>query len=298
MGGKLSQLMTDWICIATEGETVDGRVIPASWLTEMAETYDLELYTALIWPEHERYWGNSGEVLELKSEVNDMGLTKLYARLCPTDDLIYSNRRNQLLFASIEPVENFRGSGKTYLKGLGVTNTPASIGTDRMRFNAQKNNAIYGAPVPFVIDMVTTRPGDKKMSEEKKPLWQSLFGAKQPEPAPEPAPVADRQGDNKEFTEAMKGMAQAVVDLQQKYNALSGDKEKITQLEKTVGDIKEQITEITQLFNTEKAKEQVKELFTALPDLLPKFKKLDETFSKLPDPNPGEKEKTTASMIC
>lgn len=293
MGGTSSQLMTDWICIATEGETVDGRDIPASWLTEMAETYDLELYTALIWPEHERYWGNSGEVLELKTEVTDTGLTKLYARLCPTDDLIYSNRRNQLLFASIEPVENFRGSGKTYLKGLGVTNTPASIGTDRMRFNAEQNNAIYGAPVPFVIDMVTTRPGDKKMSEEKKPLWQSLFGAKQPEPTPKPAPAPLPQGDNKEFTEALSGMAQAVVDLQQKFNAINSGAEKITQLEQVVGDLKTQITEITQLFSTDTAKE----LFTALPDLMPKFKKLDETFSKLPDPNPGEKGNTAAPMI-
>ncbi|WP_413502313.1 GPO family capsid scaffolding protein [Serratia proteamaculans] len=293
MGGTSSQLMTDWICIATEGETVDGRDIPASWLTEMAETYDLELYTALIWPEHERYWGNSGEVLELRSEVTDTGLTKLYARLCPTDDLIYSNRRNQLLFASIEPVENFRNSGKTYLKGLGVTNTPASIGTDRMRFNAEQNNAIYGAPVPFVIDMVTTRPGDKKMSEEKKPLWQSLFGAKQPEPTPKPAPAPLAQGDNKEFTEALSGMAQAVVDLQQKFNAINSGAEKITQLEQVVGDLKTQITEITQLFSTDTAKE----LFTALPDLMPKFKKLDETFSKLPDPNPGEKDNTAAPMI-
>ncbi|MEX3171581.1 GPO family capsid scaffolding protein [Serratia quinivorans] len=293
MGGTSSQLMTDWICIATEGETVDGRDIPASWLTEMAETYDLELYTALIWPEHERYWGNSGEVLELKTEVTDTGLTKLYARLCPTDDLIYSNRRNQLLFASIEPVENFRGSGKTYLKGLGVTNTPASIGTDRMRFNAEQNNAIYGAPVPFVIDMVTTRPGDKKMSEEKKPLWQSLFGAKQPEPTPKPASAPLSQGDNKEFTEALSGMAQAVVDLQQKFNAINSGAEKITQLEQVVGDLKTQITEITQLFSTDTAKE----LFTALPDLMPKFKKLDETFSKLPDPNPGEKDNTAAPMI-
>lgn len=293
MGGTSSQLMTDWICIATEGETVDGRDIPASWLTEMAETYDLELYTALIWPEHERYWGNSGEVLELKSEVTDTGLTKLYARLCPTDDLIYSNRRNQLLFASIEPVENFRNSGKTYLKGLGVTNTPASIGTDRIRFNAEQNNAIYGAPVPFVIDMVTTRPGDKKMSEEKKPLWQSLFGAKQPEPTPKPAPAPLPQGDNKEFTEALSGMAQAVVDLQRKFNAINSGAEKITQLEQVVGDLKTQITEITQLFSTDTAKE----LFTALPDLMPKFKKLDETFSKLPDPNPGEKDNTAAPMI-
>lgn len=55
MSSAASHLMTDWICIATEGETVDGREIPASWLTEMAETYDpAGTYTALIRPEHER----------------------------------------------------------------------------------------------------------------------------------------------------------------------------------------------------------------------------------------------------
>ncbi|MBQ4796817.1 phage capsid protein, partial [Pectobacterium versatile] len=51
----MSQLMTNWICIATEGETVDKRVMERQWLIDAAETYDPQLYTALIWPEHETW---------------------------------------------------------------------------------------------------------------------------------------------------------------------------------------------------------------------------------------------------
>lgn len=296
MSSAASHLMTDWICIATEGETVDGREIPASWLTEMAETYDpAGTYTALIWPEHERYWGSAGEVLELKAEKSDTGLTKLYARLSPSPSLIYSNRNNQLLFASIEPVENFRNSGKTYLKGLGVTNQPASIGTDRMRFNAKQRNTIYGTPVPFVIDMVTERPGDKQMSDEKKPLWMSLFGVKPQEsekPVVKTPENKDKSGE--EFTEALQGMAQSLSDLQGKYNAVEQSLQKYSELEKTVTELKKQFSEITQ----ELGSEQAKELFKSLPDLLPKFKKLDQAFTQLPDKNPGEKEQTTTPTIC
>lgn len=290
MTGKTSHLMTDWICIATEGETVDRREIPASWLTEMAETYDPSLYTAMIWPEHEKYWGNSGEVLALKAEAVDNGPMKLFARLCPTDSLIYANRRNQLLFASIEPDPDFRSSGKCYLKGLGVTSTPASVGTERMRFSAEKNNTIYGTPVPFVIDMVTERPGEKEMSDDKKPLWKSLFSVKEPEQE------KPKQEENKpEFSlEALKGMAQALADLETKFNQLTTDIESCKKLAAAVEELNKNYSDIKKMFESDDAKQ----LFNALPDLLPKFKKLDDVFTQLPDANPGEKDKDhTAPMI-
>lgn len=46
----MSQLRTTWICIATEGETADGREILHEEIIDMAETYDPSLYTAMIWP--------------------------------------------------------------------------------------------------------------------------------------------------------------------------------------------------------------------------------------------------------
>ena len=59
-------LRTDWVCIATEGKAVDGRDITRDWLTDMAETYDPDFYTALLWPEHDR-WSNFGVVQALNN---------------------------------------------------------------------------------------------------------------------------------------------------------------------------------------------------------------------------------------
>jgi len=288
MPGPSSHLMTDWICIATAGETVDGREIPEAWLTEMAETYDPELYTALIWPNHERYWGNSGEVLELKTEKED-GVAKLYARMCPTDDLIYTNRRGQLLFSSIEPEPNFRGTGKCYLEGLAVTDSPASVGTTRIRFNADKSKAIYGAPVPFVINMVTERPGEKYMSGEKA-NWRTLFGIKEPE---QQKPEPKKENENTFSNEAIAQLAQAVAEMETQYNKLCSDVEAVKKAAEDFNSIKLQFADVKKLLESDSAKQ----LFEGLPELLPKFKKLDETFSKLPAQNPGEKENTVATMI-
>ncbi|MGE2624432.1 GPO family capsid scaffolding protein, partial [Escherichia coli] len=49
----MSHLKTGWLCVATEGDTVDGRVLERRWIIDMGETYDPNHYAALLWPEHE-----------------------------------------------------------------------------------------------------------------------------------------------------------------------------------------------------------------------------------------------------
>ena len=170
----MSQLMTNWLCIATAGDTVDGRIIEESWILESAELYDRHLYTACIWPEHERWFGSMGEVLALKAERDEEGTLKLYAQLRPNQHLLQANRDGQLLFTSAEftPTGNFRGTGKTYLEGLGVTCSPASVGTDRLQFNKNGKKFRYGALKPLVFDEV------KQFKEEKMAKgkgWRSIF---------------------------------------------------------------------------------------------------------------------------
>ena len=111
-----STLRTGWVCIATEGKAVDGRDITRDWLTDMAETYDPTYYTAVIWPDHDR-WSSYGTVQALKTEEVD-GKLKLFAILCPNRDLIYWNQSGQYQFCSIEPFENFADLGRTYLLGV------------------------------------------------------------------------------------------------------------------------------------------------------------------------------------
>ena len=139
-----SKLKTDFICIATSGYTVDGRQITAQELHEMAETYDPEHYTANLWPEHRR-WFNMGQVIELKAEENEKGETQLFAIIAPNKELIEYNRAGQYLFTSIEITPNFRNSGKAYLSGLGVTDSPASVGTTELKFfNVEQKGSVCG----------------------------------------------------------------------------------------------------------------------------------------------------------
>ncbi|AUI86598.1 phage capsid protein [Vibrio azureus] len=132
--------MSDWKIIATEGPTVDGRKITREWLTQMAESYSLDEYPALIWPEHRRFYGfgeNWGKVVELKAEEKD-GKMRLFAKLEPNDFMLEANRKKQKLFTSIEPNPDYKGEGRCYLMGLAATDSPASTGTSLLQFSRKE----------------------------------------------------------------------------------------------------------------------------------------------------------------
>lgn len=132
-----SSLVTDWKCVATSGPTVDGRVLQPQWFIDMAETYNPGTYTAKIWIDHMRY-ASYGSVRELKAEEVD-GVVKLYAKISPSRSLLQMNQVwEEYLHFSIEVTEDFAKTGKTYLTGLAMTDQPASLGTDEMRFTKVK----------------------------------------------------------------------------------------------------------------------------------------------------------------
>ncbi|MGX6032115.1 GPO family capsid scaffolding protein, partial [Escherichia coli] len=132
-------LMTDWTCIATSGPTADGREIDPQWLIDAAETYSRNTYTAMLWPWHtddyasRQFTNNLGEVDALKVETEG-DKVKLYARLIPNRFLIEANSYGQKLFTSAELAGNFAKSGRDYLLGVAVTDIPASLSTEKIRF--------------------------------------------------------------------------------------------------------------------------------------------------------------------
>lgn len=132
--------------VAVEGMTTDGRKIERNWIEEIASTYNRSTYGARIWMEHMRGmfadgpFKAYGDVLAVKAEEVDIdGVKKLalFAQIEPTDDLIAMNKAKQKIFTSIEVREKFSDSGKAYLMGLGVTDSPASLGTDILEFAAK-----------------------------------------------------------------------------------------------------------------------------------------------------------------
>lgn len=192
-----STLRTGWVCIATEGTTVDGREITAAWLTDMAETYDPEYYTALIWPEHER-WSNFGYVQELKTEAVD-GKLKLFAILSPTRDLVYYNQVGQYRFCSIEPLEQFADLGRTYLRGLGVTDEPASTGTTHLKFkNKNGESRLIGTSEP--LDLSTFKlPKHEKADGLITKFFSFLASHGETDPKPTPSHPEDEDMTKEQF---------------------------------------------------------------------------------------------------
>lgn len=135
-----------WTRIAVEGATTDGRTIERSWIADMAAQYSQNTYGARINCEHIKgYWpggefGAYGDVVALKSEEVDIaGIKKLalFAQLEPNEALLALNKKGQKVYTSIEVQPKFADSGKAYLVGLAITDTPASLGTEALSFSAK-----------------------------------------------------------------------------------------------------------------------------------------------------------------
>lgn len=149
MAGKTDKkkLRSKFFRVAVEGATTDGRVIERQHITDIAASYDPQLYGARIWVEHMRSlmpdgpFKAFGDVLAVKAEEVEVGGVKklaLFAQIEPTDALVAMvNNDKQKLYTSIEIAPKFADTGKAYLQGLAVTDTPASLGTEMLAFAAQ-----------------------------------------------------------------------------------------------------------------------------------------------------------------
>lgn len=265
----MSHLKTDWLCIATEGDTVDGRQIYREWIIDMGETYlpgTPNHYGAMIWPEHSRDWGNFGEVAECMWQDGEDGLARLYAKITPNNNLIYANREGQMVYFSIEPEEDWRGSGRTYLGGLGVTDQPASVGTTRLRFSAKRNLAKHG-----YYACVMSMSGKITQETKMKTPWQELFGIKTKKKT-----FAEGEGGEGEEVSAdevlakLQALAEAVNDIDNRLKTLEGNVETIAEVVDT---------------------EEFASLRDSLPTILANFGKLDKKVTTLPQRQFGDKNK-------
>ncbi len=149
-----SHLRTKPLSIAAEGLTVDGREITEQDILDIVETYDPAMYGARINLDHERDWsgwaaknlsnvdipGILGDVLSVEAKKNEAGVLCLYAVLAPNASFVLLNQADQAVYFSIEISRNFRGTDRTYLMGLAVTDYPASCYTDRVKFNKENNS--------------------------------------------------------------------------------------------------------------------------------------------------------------
>lgn len=258
----MSQLCTDWLCIATEGDTVDHRELKREWLIDAAETYDPELYAALIWPEHERDYGNGGSVKQVMWQEGDDGLVRLYAKISPNMSLIEANKRDQLLYFSVELTEDgdFRGTGRSYLEGLAATDSPASVGTSRMRFSKRKTK-------PGCYRYKFGRNG--QVEQEKDMSWQKMFGIN-------PKKFVE---DDQETTEPLDGDK-----LQALAEALNNLEGRVSAIETQLADTQESVDTIAEVVDTQ----EFATLRENIGAVIKNFGKLDNKITQLPKHKRGD----------
>ncbi|QLG94917.1 GPO family capsid scaffolding protein [Pseudomonas yamanorum] len=147
-------LVSFWKRVATSGPTIDGRVILPQELRDIAETYSTAKYTASIWSEHERWPGSYGTVYAVRlaeeGEGLEPGQVALEAQLKPNDKLLSLNDQGEKLFSSIEILPDFAKTGKAYLVGLAVTDSPSSLGTQELYFSRKTGEPVhFAAAVPL-----------------------------------------------------------------------------------------------------------------------------------------------------
>lgn len=136
--------------VGVAARTVDGREIKREYIEKAAKLYNPDVYGARINLEHIRSvtadspFKALGDVLsvEFKMEkVGDKERPVMYAELDPTDDLVAMNKSGQKVFTSMELQPDFPEPGDWYLVGLAVTDSPASMGTQRLSFSAAETSA-------------------------------------------------------------------------------------------------------------------------------------------------------------
>lgn len=150
-------MKTKRFLLATSGSTVDGRVIEADHLRQMAESYDPKVYSARLNIEHIRGISSEGpfraygDVLSLETEEVTVTFngkpeqrTALYGVFDVTEEAQALNQAGQKLYPSIEIHPDFAGKGFAYLMGCALTDSPASIATERLQFTSQLSAAVPG----------------------------------------------------------------------------------------------------------------------------------------------------------
>ncbi|MBZ7408199.1 GPO family capsid scaffolding protein [Klebsiella grimontii] len=138
--------------VAVSGNTVDGREIQPQHLRDAAANYSQEVYGARVNIEHYLSmfpgsdFGAMGDVVALSTEdITDgplAGRTALYAEIEPSDRMVQMTNKGQKVYSSIELHPQFALNGKAYVVGLAMTDTPASLGTDRLKFAAQQRASV------------------------------------------------------------------------------------------------------------------------------------------------------------
>ncbi|MBA5197923.1 GPO family capsid scaffolding protein [Pectobacterium aroidearum] len=230
--------------VAVSGATVDGREIKPEHLRDAAANYSPEVYGARVNVEHylspypDSDFGAMGDVTALSAEdITDgplSGRTALYAEIEPSARMKQLTDAGKKVFSSIELHPQFALNGKAYVMGLAMTDTPASLGTERLKFTAQQRAQVMAfnnqqAEAPMFSDAIEADVIELTVQrgEEGKQWFNRVMGIL----------GKGKKSDDERFSQvhqAVEVVAQSQADLSDQFSAVeqarASDKQAIEKL--------------------------------------------------------------------
>lgn len=241
--------------VAVSGVTADRREISGDMLKAAATSYNPSVYGARVNIEHilsplpGSEFSAMGDVVGLSTEdITDgplAGRTALYAEIEPTARMMSLLNDGKKIYSSIELEPQSTITGGPYLRGLAMTDTPASLGTERLAFAAQQRmqlmtfNCQQGDVAMFTAAMESELIELTEQRQEEGTQWfnrvMGIIGR-------------GRKADDASFSriqEAVEGVATSQADIIDRFNALETrhqqDSQKITSLTTELTTLKEKL---------------------------------------------------------
>ena len=246
--GTKSQLFRVFV----EGETIsDGRKITADMIDECVATFDLKTYTPRINIEHitgyspEPPFNGYGDVIALEARDDEFTIAgtaekrrALYAQVDANDQLVKLGKADQKPFPSVELTPSYAGTGKVGLVGLAFTDTPASIGTERLKFSSRAPGTVFAHGAEAVTIPFEAAPTDPAGLADAFAAGiakvVSMFKPQAPEQQPEPkAELKTPANDNAQIATAIEALGTTfAAAIQPIANAQAASDKRFTDLEK------------------------------------------------------------------
>lgn len=241
--------------VAVSGSTVDGREISPVHLREAAENFNPDVYAARVNVEHylspcpSSEFSAMGDVTALSTEdITEgplAGRTALYAEIEPTERMKQLVADGKKIYSSIELHPQFSVNGRAYLVGLAMTDTPASLGTERLKFTAQQRQAVMTfnsvqGEAPLISEAIESEIIEmaEQRQEEGTQWFNRVMGII----------GRGRKADDASFSriqEAVEGVATSQADIIDRFNVLETrhqqDSQKITSLTTELAALKEKL---------------------------------------------------------
>ncbi len=246
--------------LAVEGMSTDGRPIERQDLIDMASDYNPDVYTARVDLEHiksvhpESSFRAYGDVLNLSTEeIKDgplAGKMALYGAIDGTDDLVALNKKRQKVFPSIQYHPSSTLTGKAYLFGLAMTDTPASYGTEMLEFCSKATvNPLTGRKL--ADGCVIAESGEEmklEFVEDKNDGGMQFFSRVK---ALLTGEVNQRKEDNGQLQQAVLAIAESQKETLDKLTSLSASATEAQTLREEVTTLKNDLAGLTQQLSTQ-----------------------------------------------